>query len=58
MSAAININFDQQISPGNFVAQLAQSSSNCRGPERGELLRAELDLPLFPVCAATHLKGQ
>src|SRR5207247_335798 len=58
MSAAININLDQQVFPGNFVAQLAQSSARRRWPQRGELFWTQLDLALFPVCAAAHLEGQ
>src|SRR5436190_5461070 len=58
MSAAINISLDQKVSPGNFVAHLAQSSARGRWPERGELFWAELDLTLFPMCAAAHLESQ
>src|SRR6266496_3043631 len=58
MSAAININLDQQVFPGNFVAQLAQPPANGRGPKRGELFWAELDLALLPVCTAAHLESQ
>jgi len=58
MFPPINVNLDQYIFPRQLVTQLAQSSSNCCRPERGELFRAELDLPLFPVRAATHLESQ
>ena len=58
MFAAINIDLDEEISPRQLVAQLAQSPSNCRGPEQGELLRAKFDFPLFAVCAAAHLESQ
>jgi len=58
MSAAININLDEQISPRNFVAQLPQSSPGSPWPERGELFRAESDLAFFPVYASAHFESE
>src|SRR6266567_4282349 len=58
MSAAININLNQQIFAGNFIAQLAQSSPGGRRPERGELFWAEFDLAFFPGAAAAHFESQ
>src|SRR6266699_6675633 len=58
MSAAININLDQQVFPENFVAQLAQPSACGRWPERCELFWAELDLALLPGSAAAHFESQ
>ena len=58
MSAAIDINLDQEVFPENFTAQLAQSSPRRGGPERGELFWAELDLAFFPVYAASHFESQ
>src|SRR5206468_11886305 len=58
MFTTININLDQQISPGNFVAQLAQSSSRCTRPQRCKLLWAELDLAFFPMRAAANFESK
>ena len=58
MSAAIDINLDQEISPGNFVAQLVQSPACGRRPKSRELFRTELDLAFFTMCAATDLESQ
>jgi hypothetical protein len=58
MSAAININLNDQIFPGDVIAYLAQTSSGGSRPKRGELFRAEPDLAFFPVRAATHLESQ
>src|SRR5436309_8757355 len=58
MFTAININLDQQISPGNFVAHLAQSSAGSPWPQRSKLLWAELDLAFFPMRASPHFEGE
>ena len=58
MFATININLDQQISPRNFVAQLAQPPPRRRGPKRGELFGAEFDFAFFPGCASAYFECQ
>src|SRR5437773_138245 len=58
MFTAININLDHQISPGNFIPQLAQSSSRRARPQRCKLLWAELDLAFFPMRASPHFEGE
>ena len=58
MFTAININLDQQISPGNVVPHLAQPSSGSGRPQRCKLFWAKLDLTLFPVCAAAHFESE
>ena len=58
MSAAINIDLDEQIFPGNLIANLAQSSPGSSRPKRGELFRTETDLAFFPVRAATDLESK
>src|SRR5437667_10867408 len=52
MFTAININLDHQISPGNFIPQLAQPSSRRARPQSSKLLWAEIDLALFALSAS------
>jgi hypothetical protein len=56
MSPAINIELDQQVVPGNFVAHLSQSSPDRARPERCELLRSQLNLAFFAMAPPTDLK--
>src|SRR2546430_17739661 len=58
MSAAINIDLDEQIFPRDLVAHLAQSSSCGSRPKLGELFRTKPDLAFFPVRAATDLESE
>ena len=58
MFTAININLDHQISPGNFIPQLAQPSSRRARPQRSKLLWAELDLAFFPMRAAANFESK
>jgi hypothetical protein len=56
MSAAINVDFDHYVIPGNFVTHLSQSSADRTRPERCELFRAQLNLAFFAMAAPTGLK--
>ncbi len=58
MSAAVNIDFDHDIVPGNFIAHLSQSSPGRPRPQRCELFWAELDLAFFAMAATTDLKRE
>jgi len=58
MSAAINVDFDHNVVPGNFITHLSQSSPGRTRPERCELFRAQLDLAFFAMAAPTDLKCQ
>src|SRR5438270_8326858 len=55
---AIDVDLNQETSPGNFVAHLAQSSPGSSGPQRCKLFRAELDLAFFAMCSATDLERE
>jgi hypothetical protein len=58
MSAAIKIDLNDQIFPGDLITHLAQSSSGGSGPKLGELFPTEPDLAFFPMCAATDLESE
>jgi hypothetical protein len=58
MSTTINIEFDQQTFPGNFVAHFSQPSAGRAGPERRELFRCQLDLTFFAMSASANLERQ
>ena len=44
--------------PWDFVAHFSQSSPGRAGPQRCELLFAQLDLAFFAMTAATNLKRE
>jgi hypothetical protein len=58
MSAAINIDFDHNAVPWDFVSHLSQSSPGRTRPQRCKLFRAQLDLAFFAMAAPTDLKRE
>src|SRR6202022_4774492 len=47
VATAIDVDFDLEIFPRNFVTDLAQSTTARRRPQHGELLGAQPDLAFF-----------
>src|ERR1043166_1974408 len=58
MSPAIDIELDQPVVPGNFVAHFSQSSASRARPECRELFRAQPDLAFFSMGTPTDLERQ
>ena len=54
----INIYFDLQLLPRNYVTRFVQAAATRRRPEHRELGRTQFNLALLSRCAATDLECQ